>query len=147
MNLESAVRLDRWRELPVGARARKTTHQAEPEESFGERLARLRKARGFTQTELGETLGVSQRVMTYYERESERPPAYLLARLAEALDVTVDELLGRRPLKGPPPPRNSRLWRKLREIEKLPAPDRKAVLRMVDGLLARQKLNEKGNRR
>ncbi len=89
---------------------------------------------------------MSQRVMTYYERESERPPAYLLARLADALDVTVDDLLGRRPLKRPPPPRNSRLWRKLREIEKLPAPDRKAVLRMVDGLLARQRLNEKGNR-
>jgi hypothetical protein len=39
-----------------------------------------------------------------------------------------------------PPPRHTRLWRKLREIEKLPEADRKAVLRLVDALLAKQKL-------
>jgi transcriptional regulator with XRE-family HTH domain len=119
-------------------RKRKTHTPAD--ETFGQRLARLRKARGFSQTELGELLGVSQRVMTYYECQSERPPAYLLPRLAEALDVSVDELLGVQPVKETPAPRNTRLWRKLREIEKLPPGDRRAVLKVVDGLLARQKL-------
>jgi transcriptional regulator with XRE-family HTH domain len=110
------------------------------DETFGQRLARLRKMRGFSQTELGERIGVSQRVMTYYECQSERPPAYLLPKLAEALGLTVDELLGVRPVKDTPAPRNTRLWRKLRDIEKLPPGDRKAVLKVLDGLLARQKL-------
>jgi transcriptional regulator with XRE-family HTH domain len=109
-------------------------------ETFGQRLARLRKMRGFSQTELGERLGVSQRVMTYYECQSERPPAYLLPKLAEALDLTVDELLGVRPVKDTPAPRNTRLWRKLRDVEKLPPGDRKAVLKFVDALLIRQKV-------
>jgi transcriptional regulator with XRE-family HTH domain len=130
------------------AMARKNRKKSPPtaEETFGERLARLRKARGFSQTELGEMIGVSQRVMTYYECQSERPPAHLLPLLAEALAVSVDELLGLRPVKATPAPRNTRLWRKLREIEKLPPSDRKAVLKILDGLLARQKLAGGGAR-
>ncbi len=130
-------------EIPVA----RTAQKKPVEESFGERLARLRKARGYTQTELGEILGLSQRMMTYYEREDGRPPAHLLGQMAEALGVTVDELLGLKPVADKPAPRNTRLWRKLREIEKLPAGDRKAVLKLVDGMLARHKLNSQGTRR
>jgi transcriptional regulator with XRE-family HTH domain len=129
------------------AMARRKKTPTVPEETFGKRLARLRKTRGFSQTELGELLGVSQRVMTYYERQSERPPAHLLPRLAEVLGLLLDELLGLRPTHDKPAPRNTRLWMKLREIEKLPAGDRKAVIKLVDGLLARQKLNAQGTRR
>jgi len=122
--------------------ARKKKTPPPPKEPFGQRLARLRKARGYSQTELGELIGVSQRVMTYYECQSERPPAHLLPGLARLLSVSVDELLGLRPVKDTPAPRNTRLWRKLREVEKLPPGDRKAVLKILDGLLARQKLAE-----
>ncbi len=94
-----------------------------------------------------EILGLSQRMMTYYEREDGRPPAHLLGQMAEALGVTVDELLGLKPVTNKPAPRNTRLWRKLREIEKLPAGDRKAVIKLVDGMLARHKLNSQGTRR
>lgn len=112
-----------------------------PDETFGQRLLRLRQARGYSQRELGERVGVSQRMMTYYEREAEHPPAYLLPRLAEALGVTVDELMGVRPVKEQAPaPRNTRLWRKLRDVEKLPPGDRKAILKFVDALLVRQKV-------
>jgi transcriptional regulator with XRE-family HTH domain len=130
-------------EIPVA----RTAQKKPVEESFGERLARLRKARGYTQTELGEILGLSQRMMTYYEREDGRPPAHLLGQMAEALDVSVDELLGLKPVMDKPAPRNTRLWRKLREIEKPPAGDRKAVIKLVDGMLARHKLDSQGTRR
>jgi len=115
--------------------------EATEAEPFGQRLSRLRKARGFTQTELGEILGVSQRVITYYERESGKPPAHLLPRLADALKVTVDEIVGYERLREAHAPHNPRLWRKLREVEKLSEPDRKAVLRFVDALLAKQRLD------
>ena len=36
-------------------------------EPFGRRLARLRQAKGFTQGELAERIGVSQRVLTEHE--------------------------------------------------------------------------------
>jgi transcriptional regulator with XRE-family HTH domain len=112
-------------------------------ETFGQRLARLRKARGYTQTELGDLIGLSQRLMTYYERENGRPPGHLLPRLAEILGVSVDVLLGVEAVREPPPPKHTRLWRKLREIEKLPEADRKAVLRFVDALVTKQRLQQK----
>ncbi|MBL8909962.1 MAG: helix-turn-helix transcriptional regulator, partial [Archangium sp.] len=64
------------------------------EESFGERLARLRKAAGYTQKELGEEVGTSQRMVAYYEAQTEHPPTKLMPALAKALGVSADELLG-----------------------------------------------------
>ncbi|MGH9366294.1 MAG: helix-turn-helix domain-containing protein [Thermoanaerobaculia bacterium] len=82
MTVQVAIAGGCLQEIPVA----RTAHTKKPvEESFGERLARLRKARGYTQTELGEILDLSQRMMTYYEREDGRPPAHLLGQMAEAL--------------------------------------------------------------
>jgi hypothetical protein len=74
------------------------------------------------------------------------PQECLVARIARSKQP-VEELLGLKPVADKPAPRNTRLWRKPREIEKLPASDRKAVIKLVDGLLARQKLNSQGTRR
>ena len=110
-------------------------------ETFGQRLVRLRKARGFTQTELGQLVATTQRMIAYYEREdARRPPAHLLPGLARALKVSVDELVGYAEIKEAHVPRNTRLWRKLRAIEKLSEADRRAVLRFVDALLVKQRL-------
>ena len=61
--------------------------------SFGERLAGLRKAAGFTQIELAAELGVSQRMVAYYESPGAAPPANLLPQIAAALGVSIDESL------------------------------------------------------
>ncbi|MBI5545311.1 MAG: helix-turn-helix transcriptional regulator [Deltaproteobacteria bacterium] len=112
--------------------------------AFGDRLAQLRKFRGLTQTQLGEKLGFSQRMMAHYEREQADPPAHLLPRFAEALGVSVDELLGRSDVKEPQVKGHPRLWAKLRAVESLPGPDRRAVVRFIDSILARQKLQQQG---
>src|SRR6266851_4852970 len=66
----------------------------EPASGFGERLASLRKTAGITQTALAEEIGISQRMMAYYESPTAYPPANLLPAFARALDVSVDALLG-----------------------------------------------------
>ena len=43
--------------------------------SFGERLASLRKAAGFTQIELAAELGIPQRMVACYESPPATPPA------------------------------------------------------------------------
>ena len=62
---------------------------------FGKRLADARREAGFTQQELADGLGVSQRVVTYWERESIGLKADQLVALADLLNVSVDALLGR----------------------------------------------------
>lgn len=49
---------------------------------FGERLAQLRKAAGYTQVELAQELGISQRMVAYYESPNANPPANLLPKIA-----------------------------------------------------------------
>lgn len=70
---------------------------------FGQRLAYFRKAKGLTQQALGETVGVSNRVIAYYEGETDYPPAHLIVPLANALGITMDELLGIVESKHPHP--------------------------------------------
>ena len=71
--------------------------RAQPTETFGARLAELRKAAGFTQVELAEAIGTSQRMVAYYESTEDYPLARLLRNLSRALGVTADELLGLTP--------------------------------------------------
>ena len=72
-------------------------------ETLGQRLARLRKERGFTQVELAEKIGIVQTLVTDYETDRLRLSAEMALRFALALHVTVDELL--RPKSGASPKR------------------------------------------
>jgi transcriptional regulator with XRE-family HTH domain len=108
-------------------------------EPFGGRLAEIRKARGFSQRDLSAELGISQRMIAYYESQSERPPAHLLPKIAAILRVSADQILGIRPLKEKEAVKHLRLWRKLRQVETLRPGDRRALLKMLDALLAQQK--------
>lgn len=60
---------------------------------YCERLALLRKACGYTKSELAETIGVSR--FSYYKYESQGviPRREVLNKLAEALDVTPKQLV------------------------------------------------------
>ncbi|MEK6697714.1 MAG: helix-turn-helix transcriptional regulator [Nitrospirota bacterium] len=102
---------------------------------FGKRLASLRKELGLTQTELGEKVGVSCRVIAYYEGETHYPPAHLIEPLAKALKVSTDELLGVKLIKQQRDPQHAALWRRLKKIESLPKRDQKALLHYLDALV------------
>lgn len=106
--------------------------------STGDRIRELRKLKGMTQTELGKLAGVTQRVITYYENEGGSLSPELLARIAEALGASADQLLGRRGGRvAGTAPENLRLWRRLKRIEDLPPQDKKAVLKMIDAMTER----------
>ncbi len=104
-------------------------------EGFGQRLAAIRKSRGLTQAELGAAVGVSNRVIAYYEQDDAQPPGAMLVDLARALGVTTDEMLGVKPAKGLSDPKTARLVKRLRRIEELPPADQRAVLKVLDAML------------
>jgi len=102
---------------------------------FGKRLASLRKEQGLTQTQLGERVGVSCKVIAYYEGETHYPPAHLIEPLAKALKISTDELLGVKILQQQRDPQQAALWRRLKKIESLPKRDQKALLHYLDALV------------
>ena len=59
----------------------------------GLKIKGLREMKNLTQAELGSLVGAEQSMIGYVERGVKRPSVELLARIAEKLDTTVDELL------------------------------------------------------
>ena len=57
------------------------------------RLIRLRQEHGMTQAELGAKLNYSDKTVSKWERGESVPDAFVLLRLAEMYDTTVDALL------------------------------------------------------
>lgn len=108
---------------------------------FGKRLARIRQSRAMTQAQLAEAVGVSKRVITYYEQEDAQPPGALLVDLATALRVSSDQLLGLKAHKETGSPRTARLLKRLQKIEHLPPTDRRVLLKMLDSLVERHGRN------
>ena len=111
--------------------------------NFGARLAELRKAAGFTQEELAESIGMSRRMLAYYEVESEHPPTHLLPAIAAALNITTDELLGLTPVKKAPKGKDTRLQRRLAQLEKLEAPERRQIMQVLDTLIESAQVKRK----
>ncbi len=122
----------------------KKTPLKEEVESFGERLARLRQAAGFSQRDLAAEIGISQRVIAYYEKETAYPPSHLLPVLAKALKVTSDQLLGLEKIGENGKTKDTRLWRRFSQVEKLPPPKRKQIVQILDAFLGSEKVKKTG---
>jgi transcriptional regulator with XRE-family HTH domain len=108
--------------------------------SFGSRLAELRQKASLSQRALAAELGISQRMVAYYEGQTDHPPAHLIAPLCTLLGVSADELLGLKPVRPLRGPTNQRLWRRFQQIEKLPLSERRQLLGVVDAFLERNRL-------
>lgn len=108
-------------------------------ETSGQRLARLRRARGLSQRDLAKLTGVSNRMIAYYETHADDFPAHTLPKFAQALTVSTDQLLGLKSTRAlpSPPALDTRILRRLRLFERLPPADRRYILRQIE-LLARQ---------
>lgn len=101
-------------------------------ETIGQRIARLRKDRGYTQVALARKMGLIQSLVSDYERGVLRPHGEMVIRFALALRVSADELLG---LASPE--RNGeklplRFMRRLREAQKLPLKQQRMLLNTMD---------------
>ena len=66
-----------------------------PSEIFPERLRTAREKRGFNQGDLAQRAGLQPSAISHFETGTRKPSFDNLRRLADALDVTTDYLLGR----------------------------------------------------
>ena len=104
------------------------------DESLGQRVARLRKERGITQQELAERIGTIQVLVSDYERDRIRVTAEMVVRIAEALEISADELLGMKKARlGPKASR--RVLRRVERVEELPPQQQATLLRTIDTFL------------
>lgn len=67
--------------------------------TIGEAIKAARKARGLKQIELAEKAGISVNTIRFWETDRTSPTAIFLCCVADVLDVTLDELVGRKVTK------------------------------------------------
>jgi transcriptional regulator with XRE-family HTH domain len=96
-------------------------------------MAAFRAARGLSQVDLGEALGISRDMVAYYERTSPNPSLELVKKVADFFGVTVGELLNDTAKTKPGPP--SKLEELTARLARLPANEQRIVIRMLEGAL------------
>lgn len=68
---------------------------SKPDDVFSERLRAAREKRGLSQGDLASRAGLQASAISHFETGTRKPSFDNLRRLADALDVTTDYLLGR----------------------------------------------------
>ncbi len=103
-----------------------------PRTDFGRRMADARERAGLTQQQLAEKLGTSQRAVAHWERDPVALRPDQIAAVADTLNVTTDELLGRatkdRTPKGPP----GKLRLAFEKAHKLPRNQQSRIVEFVE---------------
>ena len=64
--------------------------------SMGKNIAYFRKSRGYTQEELGQKIGVTNQAVSKWESETSMPDVMSLPIIANALDISLDDLFAER---------------------------------------------------
>jgi len=103
---------------------------------IAKRLSRFRQERAISQRDFCKQLGISQPMMSHYERGERRIPSDLLAEMAKILNVSADELLGlKRSTKNAEMSRDmKRMWKKFQQVAGLPEHDQRAVIRLINSV-------------
>lgn len=102
----------------------------------GSRIAAVRKARGLTQAQLAERIGIIQSLISDYESGRRRLYAEMLIRIAQVLRVSVDELLGLKAARvNGESPVSLKVSRRMQQIDALPRTQQKTLLATIDNFL------------
>lgn len=103
---------------------------------IGHKIKILRQLRGMSQAELAKRMGVSQKIISAYERNYRTPSADKISHLAETLKTTANELYGTPQTdKSYKDLKKVTIWRIVEKLEKLPESSQQEILQQVNTLL------------
>lgn len=97
---------------------------------FGKKLLELRKEKGLNREALAKMIGTSGAIIGKYERNERTPSVEIAKNIAQALDVSLDFMVGNTDLILDPA-----IIQKIQEIQLLPDVDRDHLLYLMDNIL------------
>lgn len=107
--------------------------------ALGERITQARQLAGLTQQQLAEKLGITQRVVAYWEREAVSLRADQLSKLADILDTTADALLGKQASSKRSNGPVGKARQVFEELSKLPRHHQDQIVKVVTALVTQAK--------
>jgi transcriptional regulator with XRE-family HTH domain len=98
---------------------------------FGDKMMQARKEKGLSREELAEKIGTSGPIVGRYERGDMMPSVEIATKISEALEVSLDFLVGKSSLLV----KDVDMLERLEDIEKLPKDDKEHILYTIDNLI------------
>ncbi|MBS9463275.1 helix-turn-helix transcriptional regulator [Flagellimonas sp. 389] len=96
-------------------------------EKFGDRIMQARKEKGLSREELAKMIGTSGPIVGRYERGDMMPSVEIATKIADALEISVDYLLGKTSLII-----DKDAIRRLEDISKLNEENKAFILNLID---------------
>ena len=110
--------------------------------TFGQKITLARKAKQWTQTELGDAIGTSRDIIGKYERDEIKPSIEVAAKMADVLDSSLDYLV-----RGINPEERTtispNLIQQFSKLEKLSLAHKDHIIAVIDAFEAKEKLHSK----
>ena len=99
--------------------------------TFGQKLTFCRKDKKLSQADLGKLSGINGDIIGKYERDEMKPSIETAKKLADALAVSLDYLVGDGDLKI----LDKKTLQRLEDIDKLPDFDKQNIFYTLDSLI------------
>ena len=103
--------------------------------TIGKRISELRTEKGWAQNELAKRVGVSREMMGRYERDDAVPSIDIAKRMAEALGVSLDFLVG-----NVEEELDRGTVQRILEVNKMSSEDKSLVYAFLDAFITKTKL-------
>ncbi|EDH6260726.1 helix-turn-helix transcriptional regulator [Salmonella enterica subsp. enterica serovar Agbeni] len=110
--------------------------------AFAERLRLLREARNLSQVRLAELLNVDPRVYNRWEKGASAPHLDTVVNIADVLQVSMDELVGRRSVTDDVKIRNHTLHALWQKADMLPDSDQQALIAVLDSFVKKAMMEQ-----
>ena len=98
---------------------------------IGNKITELRKEKELSRGDLGDLIGTSSAIIGRYERDEMLPSVEIAFKIASALDVSIDFLIGNASVVL----KNSEMINRIEAIEKMPLEEQSKIYSVVDALI------------
>ena len=99
--------------------------------SFGSIMSQLRKESGLSRDELAKMIGTSGAIIGRYERDDMKPSIEIAVKIANALNISLDYLVGNSNLIF----KDKKVLQRIEDIIDMPEQDRNQVFSVIDALI------------
>ena len=103
--------------------------------TFGERLTLVRKRKGLSQADIGKKIGINGDAYGRYERNEVRPTIEMAVKISEALEVSLDYLVGKTDMLL-----DNETIKRIQDVSKMPEVERNHVYALLDAFITKMKI-------
>jgi len=102
--------------------------------ALGANITAIRKKKGISQSELGKAVGTSEDIIGRYERDEVKPSIEVVIRIADALGVSIDFLVGKTSVEL-----DTKTLNRIQDIQKLEEKDKDNIFELIDAFIRDRK--------